>query len=286
MDMQICLDFFAVITYISDYYMKDETGVVKNIKQALNQDVSGDLRSKLNLVKNVFLTHRQVGESELYYKMFPSLHLADSNCGAEFVPTGLPNNRSRFMRQVDMADGYKTDAMEQIEGREGKYYIEKTGMLEKYQRIPPALKGKLSYSQFVKRYKPVRDEPKKYNFAKDLTTRVTRQMEKDGDYIFCDPDEEEDDELKMKLPDHIPLTDTEAPGEFQYMTRRKPKVIRYHKFNKTKEPHEFYFAELQLFYPFYNEEELHPDDVEACKQLYMRNEKQIEYIRRLSLIHI
>ena len=280
MDMQICLDFFAVITYITDYYMKDETGVVKDIKEALNQDVSGDLRSKLNLVKNVFLTHRQVGESELYYKMFPSLHLADSNCGAEFVPTGLPKNRSRFMRQVDMADGYKTDAMEQIEGREGKYYIEKTGMLEKYQRIPPALKGKLSYSQFVKRYKPVRDEPKKYNFAKDLTTTVTRQMEKDGDYIFCDPDEEEEDELKMKLPDHIPLTDTETPGEFQYMTRRKPKVIRYHKFNKTKEPHEFYFAELQLFYPFYNEEELHPDDVEACKQLYMRNEKQIEYIRR------
>ena len=141
MDMQICLDFFAVITYITDYYMKDETGVVKDIKEALNQDVSGDLRSKLNLVKNVFLTHRQVGESELYYKMFPSLHLADSNCGAEFVPTGLPNNRSRFMRQVDMADGYKTDAMEQIEGREGKYYIEKTGMLEKYQRIPPALKS-------------------------------------------------------------------------------------------------------------------------------------------------
>ena len=32
MDMQICLDFFAVITYITDYYMKDETGVVKDIK--------------------------------------------------------------------------------------------------------------------------------------------------------------------------------------------------------------------------------------------------------------
>ena len=106
MDMQICLDFFAVITYITDYYMKDETGVVKDIKEALSQDESGDLKAKLNLVKNTFLTHRQVGESELYYKMFPSLHLADSNCGAEFVPTGLPNNRSRFMRQVDMADGY------------------------------------------------------------------------------------------------------------------------------------------------------------------------------------
>ena len=26
MDLQICLDFFAVITYITEYYTKDDTG--------------------------------------------------------------------------------------------------------------------------------------------------------------------------------------------------------------------------------------------------------------------
>ena len=152
MDMQICLDFFAVITYITDYYMKDETGVVKDIKEALSQDDSGDLKAKLNLVKNAFLTNRQVGESELYYKMFPTLHLADSNITAEYVPTGFPKNRSRFMKQVDQADGFKTEKMEKIEGREGKLYVEKTGMLEKYQRMHFALKRKLSYSQFCLLY--------------------------------------------------------------------------------------------------------------------------------------
>ena len=276
MDMQICLDFFAVITYITDYYMKDETGVVKDIKEALKQDDSGDLKSKLNLVKNVFLTNRQVGESELYYKMFPALHLADSNITAEYVPTGFPKNRSRFMKQVDLADGFKTDLMEKIEGREGKLYVEKTGMLEKYQRMHFALKGKLSYSQFVKRYKPARDEPKNYNFEKDLRATVTDKMYRDGDYIFCDPNEDQD----IKLPDHIPLGDTETPGEFKYMTRRRPKVIRYHHFKKTKEPHEHYFAEMQLFLPFDREENLFPEDFDQCKRLYNENEEKIEFIKR------
>ena len=116
------------------------------------------------------------------------------------------------MRQVDLADGFKTESMEKIEGREGKFYVEKSGMLEKYQRMHFLLKEKLSYSQFVKRYKPARGEPKNYNFEKDLRATVTAQMYQDGDYIFCEPNEDED---LIKLPDHIPLDDTETPGEFK-----------------------------------------------------------------------
>ena len=40
MDLQICIDFFAVITYISDYYGKDDSGKLQHIKKALQQ--SGD----------------------------------------------------------------------------------------------------------------------------------------------------------------------------------------------------------------------------------------------------
>ena len=35
MDIQLCLDFFAVITYISDYYSKDDSGTMQYIKDAL-----------------------------------------------------------------------------------------------------------------------------------------------------------------------------------------------------------------------------------------------------------
>ena len=35
MDRQVCLDFYAIITYITDYYMKDESGTMKVINEAL-----------------------------------------------------------------------------------------------------------------------------------------------------------------------------------------------------------------------------------------------------------
>ena len=37
-DIQVCLDYFAVITYILDYKMKDESGTLEHIIKALKQD--------------------------------------------------------------------------------------------------------------------------------------------------------------------------------------------------------------------------------------------------------
>ena len=33
MDLQLCLDYFAVITYISDYYCKDDTGTMQMMQE-------------------------------------------------------------------------------------------------------------------------------------------------------------------------------------------------------------------------------------------------------------
>ena len=57
MDIQFCFDYFAIITYISDYYGKDDSGTVDYIKQALNE-ISEDIRNKLRVVAQTFVTHR------------------------------------------------------------------------------------------------------------------------------------------------------------------------------------------------------------------------------------
>ena len=275
-DIQICLDFFAVITYITDYYMKDDSGLMKEMQEALDKDEGGDLKSKLNLVKNVFLTHRQVGESELYYKMFPSLHLVHSNIGTQFCPTGFKQNRSRFMKEVDPAGGYNIEKLEKIAGREGKLYLEKSGYLEKYERLPVVLKDKLSYSQFMKRYDPARSMPESYSFEDDLKENVTHQMIEDGDYIYCDPEEVAE---FIKLPNHIPLGDTDNPEGFTFMKRRRPRVIRIHKVKQITQPHEYYYSEMQLFLPFDKEDDLFPDDADACERKYNQNIEKIDFIR-------
>ena len=35
MDIQLCLDFFAICTYITDYYTKDETGTLTHLIKAV-----------------------------------------------------------------------------------------------------------------------------------------------------------------------------------------------------------------------------------------------------------
>ena len=70
MDLQFCLDFFAIITYISDYYSKDDSGTMKFIIEALKNAKDENLRSKLSLVAHKFLTHRQIGECEAYFRLY------------------------------------------------------------------------------------------------------------------------------------------------------------------------------------------------------------------------
>ena len=92
MDIQLCLDFFAIITYISDYYSKDDSGTMRHIKEALKSAGNEPLLKRLSLVVQKFLTHRQIGESEAYYRILPHLHMKESNVEAVFVQTGFKEN--------------------------------------------------------------------------------------------------------------------------------------------------------------------------------------------------
>ena len=64
--------------------LKDDTGTMEFIKK--------QLRERLKIVKNTFLTHRQIGEAEAYYRIIPSFHLTGSNCATLFIHTGFRHN--------------------------------------------------------------------------------------------------------------------------------------------------------------------------------------------------
>ena len=99
-DISFCFDFYAVITYISDYYGKDDSGTLHHIKQALKHANNDDLKSRLSLVAQTFQTHRQIGECEAYFRILPQLHLKDSNVETVFVATGFLKNMSKFLKAI------------------------------------------------------------------------------------------------------------------------------------------------------------------------------------------
>ena len=99
MDLQICLDSFAIVTYITDYYSKDETGTTKVLKEAAKQNFN-NMKDKMQCLAQTFLTHRQIGQCEAIYRILPSLHLSQSNVKCVFVHTGFPWNRHTFLKKV------------------------------------------------------------------------------------------------------------------------------------------------------------------------------------------
>ena len=56
------------------------------------------LKEKMRLVRNVFLTHREMGQSEALYRIIPSMHLTESSIGDVSLNTG--RNESKFLKKL------------------------------------------------------------------------------------------------------------------------------------------------------------------------------------------
>ena len=63
------------------------------------------------------------------------------------------------------------------------------------------------------------------------------------------------------------------------MPRNFPCQISHCWLYKQNDPHEWYYAEMMLYLPFNDKEELFPEDFEKCIQLYIENEENINRIR-------
>ena len=69
-DFQFCLDFYAIITYITEYYGKDDSGVIKVLVNTLKASGCDDLKEKMKLLMNTWIRQRQMGECVYFHKHF------------------------------------------------------------------------------------------------------------------------------------------------------------------------------------------------------------------------
>ena len=269
MDLQLCLDFYAVITYISDYYSKDDSGTLGHIKQALKKAENESLKTKLSVVVSTFLTHRQIGESEAFFKILPHLHMKDSNIESIFVPTGFEKNRSKFLKQISKEEAKTCINIVSLSDQDG-LFIEKPSMIDKFQRIDSSQNEyihHLRYLQFNMKYTSCNTEPKDSDFWSDVIAENEKGWILTDELNLIVTDDFEVSKIRYSLPKFIQLNDLK-PGEPKFMRRRIRRVARFHKINRTKHPHEYYFSELQLYSKFTKESELEPDDMEKCKLLF------------------
>ena len=245
MDLQFCFDYFAIVTYISDYYGKDDSGTVHYIQKALKEVGNCNMKQQLGLVAQTFITHRQIGECEAYFRILPHLQMKSSNIKSVFVPTGFKENRSKFLQPITDEEAMKLPNIVKIEGKNG-LLIEKPSMIEKYIRmdrdVNPMLHT-LTYLQFCKRYSASNMEPKSNELSSGVEQKNCDLKTYTSVEFIVTHDLEIVNEVYL-LPKVIQLTIT-VPGEPKYMRLQKTKVARFNKFNMLKNPHEFYFSKLQ-----------------------------------------
>ena len=264
-DLQICLDYFAVITYITEYYTKDDSGVITVLIDALKNADCEDLKDKMKLLMNTYISARQMGEAEALYKIFPDFHLKDSNVTTVFVPVSRKENRSKFLVKVDEEMNYKDQEKVIIDGREG-VYVEKYDIVSKYERKEDGQED-ISFSHFTKMYGPswtYKENEKVDDAQSDIDSGLENddEFEKNTKWDFImrcrndptDPEHKLCHQIRGKsLKKYIKLKDP-FPGEPPYMKKRRhPAVLRFHKFKKDLNPLDFFFSEALLYKPFSNE---------------------------------
>ena len=104
-DIQPVLDYFAVITYVTDYWAKSDEETTEHLKEAaLALKSEKNQRKKCQQMANTFLTHRQMSECEAYYKILPNLHLKYSSIDTVFIPSDKKELRSRFLKKLEDDD--------------------------------------------------------------------------------------------------------------------------------------------------------------------------------------
>ena len=216
MDLQVCLDYHSVITYISNYYSKSDTVTIDHMKEAARQFGKESFKQKMSKIMNVYLTHRQMGHPEATYRLISSLHLKESNLGSKFAPTGFPINRSKYLQAVHEDNEYLSSGRQliTIEGKEGEF-VEKPTLISKYERRPRfnptdsenltktdlenlALKY-MTYSQFIKEYDPIskltgkkKKKPKK---------SVDNETESGDDDNISEKESSSDEDIESEMVD-------------------------------------------------------------------------------------
>ena len=298
LDIQPVLDFFAVITYVTDYWAKSDEGLTPILKEAAKKLKSEpELKKRCQQMANTFMSNRQMGEAEAYYKILPNLTLKYSNVDTIFVPSDKKSMRSKFLMKLDEADINFSKGAQVKGGKEG-IFLEKPDIIDKYCRRDMSKNKELAElrpSQFAKMYEPItRTKKKKESENNDDPEPDTEIMLEDDEHISPNGEDEECEEYKVanyiispdplkqtiRLPELIKIKNP-VPGEVAIWRKRKsPKAIRVHKKREDTDPNRYFLSELLLYMAYTDEQELGCDDEVKCRQLYLENKQNIQYVKR------
>ena len=278
MDLQPVLDFFAVVTYVSDYYAKDDTGIMDILNGVLKDDNAQDLKDKMKTLANAFLMMRQIGEAEAVFRLIKTMNLSKSNIKCEFVATGPKEERSIFWQRATEDQMKQGIPVIQLPNRDGYFYA-KPDKWEKYLRRPSSIKD-MCFAQFAKMYR--NPDGNKNNDENDYDDENDEECDIIEDQIYDDTNKfhfimtSKKGQLKA-LPKMIELRTT-YPCDPRFMVKRTfPAALRFHTVKMENDSKRFMLNELMLYRPL--SEEVKDDEIENLYNEKEGDELKIDIVK-------
>ena len=100
-DVQVVIDFYAIITYVTEYFVKDDSsGVVSQLFNSLKENEDVDLKGKMKMLMNCWIRNRVMGQAEAVYRLVKDFQFRDSDAVCVFAHTGPRNERSKMLKNT------------------------------------------------------------------------------------------------------------------------------------------------------------------------------------------
>ena len=238
MDLQFILDPYACAVYILSYITKSQRGMSKLLETASKEAKASnkDIVNRVRHIGNKFLNSVEISAQEPVYLVL-QMPLRRSTREFQFINTSNPDERTFLLKALDKIKELPDKSTD----------VELDNIIKRYQRRPHKLE-ELCLANFVAWLNFVKDKD-----SDDSTNIVVHQKHL---MIFC---------LKLSLNDNVDddptaednqtdnTTEYKLKGGMKLVKRKIGKIVRSVRFNKKKDPENYYREQLMLYTPWRNE---------------------------------
>ena len=291
MDLQVTLDFFAVITYITEYFTKADSSVLSAMKAAVKDKSCPDVREKMKILARIYVWLRRIGESEAWYRLLPGLYLCKSNVVTKYIATGFKEDRSSFFRRATEKQIEANIPCVKLAGKEGLWY-QQPDLWSKYLRRPEELED-LCYAQFVQMYDSYSGGKKSDNQTEENSVEEEEEELEENDELELEDLADSSSYYEFdhimtfldngrkgqKLPKVIELQDP-IPGEAGKMKKRGRRAsLKFYK-GYQNDPVRLLHQELMLYTPQRGEIPTDPLTIEELYKEEFQGELKVARVKR------
>ena len=235
LDIQIVLEPYGCASYIVGYISKSQRGMSAQLDAAAKEARKGnlDLKKQVRHIGNVFSNCVEVSAQEAVYL---DLQIPLTKCTRDivFVNTSVPEERIFLLKPKAALDELPAESTD----------VESDNVIQRYSKRPKQL-SKFCLADYVSKvdiiYPKGNKVPEKVNDKNDDDQGDSSSSNESEDSL--DDDNSQGSDLLYKTKNGI-----------KYKKRKVPRIIRYVKYNKKKDPENYFREQLMLFAPWRNEQ--------------------------------